>query len=108
MFDASGNSLGSTGPVAIGDGSFVGTTAEDRFFGAIDLDGISSRTQLKRRLIASRGEIHFLYLAKYPPFLVKTPIQGPPRNDRNPSPPFRLTGVEGSRCGSLSGRSAAG
>ncbi len=29
-----------------------------------------------RRLIASRGEIQFLDRAKYPPFLVKTPIQG--------------------------------
>ncbi len=35
-----------------------------------------SETQLKRRLIASCGEIQFLDRAKYPPFLVKTPIQG--------------------------------
>jgi len=35
-----------------------------------------TRTQLKRRLIASRGEIQFLDRAMYPPLLVKTPIQG--------------------------------
>ncbi len=29
-----------------------------------------------RRLIASRGKIQFLDRAKYPPFLMKTPIQG--------------------------------
>lgn len=37
-----GGLLGSLGPVAIADGSFLGTTAEDRFFGWVDLGGISS------------------------------------------------------------------
>lgn len=41
-FDDSLVSLGIIGPVAIADGSFSGTTAEDRFFGAINLAGISS------------------------------------------------------------------
>lgn len=41
-FDASLVSLGVIGPVAIADGSFSGTTDEDRFFGAINLAGISS------------------------------------------------------------------
>ncbi|MFO0828032.1 MAG: hypothetical protein U0572_07760 [Phycisphaerales bacterium] len=33
--------LGSIGPVAIADGSFFGTTAEDRFFGVIHAGGIA-------------------------------------------------------------------
>jgi len=43
-FNAYGNDsslLGTIGPVAIADGSFNGTTAEDRFFGVICTDGIS-------------------------------------------------------------------
>jgi len=35
-------SLGTIGPVAIADGSFSGTTGEDRFFGVADADGITS------------------------------------------------------------------
>lgn len=35
-FDAGGNSLGTIGPVQIGDNSFYGTTAEDRFFGVFN------------------------------------------------------------------------
>lgn len=37
-----GGSLGSIGPVAVGDGSFGGTTSEDRFFGVQDPGGITS------------------------------------------------------------------
>lgn len=40
-FDFLGNSLGSIGPVAIADGSFSGTTGEDRFFGISNPGGIS-------------------------------------------------------------------
>ena len=43
-FDASGNSLGVIGPVKISDDSFLGTTSEDRFFGASNTDGISKIT----------------------------------------------------------------
>jgi hypothetical protein len=41
-FGPGGVPLGSIGPVAIADGSFNGTTAEDRFFGVINAGGISS------------------------------------------------------------------
>jgi len=40
-FDAGGAVLGSVGPVAVGDGSFFGTTEEDRFFGVIHAAGIA-------------------------------------------------------------------
>jgi hypothetical protein len=43
-FDALGNSLGTIGPVKIGDNSFAGTTAEDRFFGVSNSTGISKIT----------------------------------------------------------------
>lgn len=43
-FDAEGNSLGVIGPVATGDYSFYGTTAEDHFFGIIYTGGIASFT----------------------------------------------------------------
>jgi hypothetical protein len=39
-FDAMGVSLGVIGPVNIADGVYTGTTAEDRFFGMSDPDGI--------------------------------------------------------------------
>ena len=41
-FGASGSSLGIIGPFDIGDDLIGGTTAEDRFFGAIDMGGISA------------------------------------------------------------------
>jgi hypothetical protein len=41
-FDANGGSLGQIGPFAIADGSNAGETAEDRFFGIADRDGISA------------------------------------------------------------------
>jgi hypothetical protein len=41
-FDALGTSLGVLGSTLVGDGDFRGQTAEDRFFGAINLDGISA------------------------------------------------------------------
>lgn len=41
-FDAGGNSLGVVGPELLGDGLISGETAEDRFFGAIHLGGISA------------------------------------------------------------------
>ncbi len=40
-FDAANVSLGSIGPASIADGSFFGTTAEDRFFGITSSVGIS-------------------------------------------------------------------
>lgn len=40
-FDAANVSLGSIGPVSIADGSFFGTTADDRFFGISSSVGIS-------------------------------------------------------------------
>ncbi|MBD6617853.1 PEP-CTERM sorting domain-containing protein [Komarekiella sp. 'clone 1'] len=40
-FDVLGTSLGVLGSI-VGDGDFRGQTAEDRFFGAINLDGISA------------------------------------------------------------------
>ena len=40
-FDAMGNSLGTIGPVTLGDGSVLGGTAEDRFFGVMHSGGIS-------------------------------------------------------------------
>lgn len=43
-FDADGNSLGTIGPVKIGDTSFFGTTGEDRFFGVSNAGGISKIT----------------------------------------------------------------
>lgn len=43
-FDAIGNSLGTIGPVDIGDNSFLGTTGEDRFFGIFNMGGISKMT----------------------------------------------------------------
>lgn len=41
-FGPAGQSLGTVGPVTLGDGSISGTTAEDRFFGARDAGGISA------------------------------------------------------------------
>ena len=35
-------SLGTIGPVAVGDGSFMGRTAEDRFFGVRDTNGVAA------------------------------------------------------------------
>lgn len=43
-FDSIGASLGTIGPVAIADGSFSGTTAEDNFFGVTFAGGISAIT----------------------------------------------------------------
>jgi hypothetical protein len=40
-FDATGVSLGILGPATLGDGNFLGATAEDRFFGIVNLGGIS-------------------------------------------------------------------
>lgn len=40
-FDAGGFSLGTIGPVTLGDGNALAMSAEDRFFGAIDAGGIS-------------------------------------------------------------------
>ena len=40
-FDENGDSIGTIGPVNVGDASFNGTTAEDRFFGATHASGIS-------------------------------------------------------------------
>jgi len=40
-FDAANVSLGSIGPASIADGSFLGTTADDRFFGITSSVGIS-------------------------------------------------------------------
>lgn len=41
-FDAMGASLGTIGPVTLGDGSALGQTAEDRFFGVTNVGGISA------------------------------------------------------------------
>jgi len=41
-YDASGALLGQIGPVVIADGSNYGTTADDRFFGVVDIGGISA------------------------------------------------------------------
>ena len=41
-FGADGNSLGVFGPFSHADGTFFGTTAEDRFYGAIEPGGISA------------------------------------------------------------------
>ena len=41
-FDPSGQSLGSIGPIAVGDGAFDGDTAEDVFFGVESAGGISA------------------------------------------------------------------
>ena len=41
-FGPTGTSLGTIGPVSIADGSFSGTTAEDRFFGVTFAGGISA------------------------------------------------------------------
>lgn len=43
-FTGPGGTLGTLTGTNIGDGSFFGATAEDRFFGWIDLGGISSVT----------------------------------------------------------------
>jgi hypothetical protein len=43
-FDGMGISLGTIGPVELGDGRFDGTTAEDRFFGVAYKQGISKFT----------------------------------------------------------------
>ena len=40
-FHADGDSLGTIGPVQIADGSYSGTTVDDRFFGVIEPGGIS-------------------------------------------------------------------
>jgi hypothetical protein len=42
VFGPSGNSLGVFGPTLLGDSSSTGQTAEDRFLGAIDPNGISA------------------------------------------------------------------
>lgn len=44
FFGPGGVSLGVIGPVKISDNSFAGGTAEDRFFGAVNLGGIESFT----------------------------------------------------------------
>ena len=44
FFDADGELLGSIGPTPVGDNSFAGGTAEDRFFGAIFEEGVASMT----------------------------------------------------------------
>lgn len=41
-FGADGESLGTAGPVMLGDGSISGTTGEDRFFGVREATGISA------------------------------------------------------------------
>lgn len=41
-WDAANVSLGTFGPFTLGDGDFRGQTAEDRFFGAVHLGGISA------------------------------------------------------------------
>jgi hypothetical protein len=41
-FDPLGTSLGSIGPFTLGDGTTIGGTAEDRFFGVTDATGISA------------------------------------------------------------------
>jgi hypothetical protein len=41
-FDSVGGSLGTVGPVTIGDGAVTGETAEDRFFGVFEAGGISA------------------------------------------------------------------
>jgi hypothetical protein len=41
-FDNNGVSLGTIGPVGIADGSVAGTTTDDRFFGAVNANGISA------------------------------------------------------------------
>lgn len=43
-FDRLGSSLGVIGPVDISDNSFAGETDEDRFFGVIELSGVSRIT----------------------------------------------------------------
>lgn len=48
-FDAANVSLGSIGPASIADGSFFGTTADDRFF------GITSSTGISRIFISNTG-----------------------------------------------------
>jgi hypothetical protein len=42
--DANGNALGSLGPFVLGDGTALSATGEDRFFGVIHAEGISSLT----------------------------------------------------------------
>jgi hypothetical protein len=41
-FDQLGNSLGEIGPFSLGDSSISRTTGEDRFFGVVNLSGISA------------------------------------------------------------------
>jgi len=41
-FGAVGQSLGTIGPIVVGDSFISGQTDEDRFFGVVDLDGISA------------------------------------------------------------------
>ncbi len=41
-FGPSGQSLGTIGPVTLGDGELTGQTDEDRFFGVINLQGLSA------------------------------------------------------------------
>ncbi|MEZ4619471.1 MAG: hypothetical protein R2867_28750 [Caldilineaceae bacterium] len=58
-WDASGNSLGRVGPMALNDGSFTGGTREDRFFAVHHQGGISAI-----KLSNSRGGMevdHLLY-----------------------------------------------
>ena len=43
-FDSGMVSLGMSGPFTLGDGTFAGTTADDRFFGVMDTNGISAIT----------------------------------------------------------------
>lgn len=40
--DENGDSLGSVGPILVGDGNFTGETGDDLFLGVINLNGISS------------------------------------------------------------------
>ena len=67
-FDNVGASLGVNGPVAIADGSISGTTAEDRFFGAVNANGIS-----KIHISNSSGGIEVDHL-QYGPFTGASPL----------------------------------
>jgi hypothetical protein len=73
-FGPGGVPLGTIGPVAIADGTFSGTTAEDRFFGVINAGGISSI-----RISNTQGGIevdHLQYgvFGAAPPPVVAAPI----------------------------------
>lgn len=57
-FGVSGNSIGSIGPVFVGDGRDRGQTAEDRFFGASDPSGISYFTLRSSKQTGDWGVDH--------------------------------------------------